>query len=192
MMHLLELLPRGCASLVIVAAALLAFILTRTRFASWSVFASPLLIWLCTGLGQFDERRFFASTSNYPHFIWISCVDLRAVGGLVLLFLAAPIGAAAGKSLRVHRGAFWGLATLGPFATSLVMSSALLLSSVLEILAMPDDSGPEKLQVLRTAVSHSDRIIAAGTFLSVLVCGAVATRLLHRQTRSSNGVESAV
>jgi len=179
MMFVVRDLLRQPASVAIVVLATIVFILARTRFARWSLYASPGLHWFCADAGRFDGQRHLTNKLDATSFVWISSVELRAVGGLAMLLLAAPLGAAAGRLVRAQGGALWGLSALGPAAAGLLTSSVLLVTSFSAILAMPDQAVQEKLETLRSAVGQSDAILASGTVLSIVTCTTLAFGLLR-------------
>jgi hypothetical protein len=177
-------LRHGLASPVglgIVLATILTIIVARTRFARWSIYASPLLIWLFTAGVWFDGQPvgFFGEPPGLRD--WVHCVELRACGGLALALLAAPLGAAVGKLIGVNRGVLLGLAALGPFGTGLFASSALLLTSVAVLRTYPPARAEATLAILRAAILQSDRVLACGTLLSILACVTQAIALLRNR-----------
>jgi hypothetical protein len=182
MSFLLRDLMHEPATLVIVVASTLALVGTRTRFARWVLYASPVLLWLCTAPGQFDGRRHLTSKIDATAWVWISCVELRVLGAIALLLLAAPMGAAAGRLIGRDRGGLWGLALLTPFAGCLLASSTLLLRATRAIAVEQALDEERKLALLHAAIATSERIIAAGTIVSLLVSASLAFQLAaHRE-----------
>jgi hypothetical protein len=168
------------AAFGILAATVLWLVVARTRLARWAVYASPALVWLCTAPGQFDRQRHLTSKLDATVFVWISCVELRALGALALLLLAAPLGATAGRLVGARRGWLGGLAVLAPFAGGLGASSALLLQDVAALAAASELAEGGKLALLRAAIARSDEVVAAGTVLSLLACAVLAALAARR------------
>jgi hypothetical protein len=177
MMYVVRDLLRSPAAIGIAVAAVLAVILARTRFARLAVYATPLLVVLCMEAGRFDGHRHLTTKLDATFFVWIQAVELRAVTGLAVLLVAAPIGAAAAKLLPAHRGVRLGLAALGPCGVGLLASSALVLRAVPEMLALP--VAEDRLGALRTLVVGADAVLAVGTLLSIVVCAGLAIGLLR-------------
>lgn len=180
MTFLLRDLLREPMALAIVAASILAVVVSRTRHAKWIVVASPLLLWLCTAPGQFDGERHLNAKLDATAFVWISCVELRALGSLALLLLAAPIGAAAARLAGVRNGALSGLAVVAPFAVGLLASSMLLLRTAQAIATGQALVEEEKLALLRAAIGSSEQLVATGTVVSLLACVVIAITLVRR------------
>lgn len=82
--------------------------------------------------------------------------------------------------IGARRGGLWGLALLAPFAGCLLASSALLLRATQTIAAEQALDEEGKLALLRTAIASSERIIATGTVLSLLVSASLAFELAAR------------
>jgi hypothetical protein len=180
MSFLLRDLLREPAALGILAGSVLWLVLARTRLASWAVYASPALVWLCTAPGQFDGQRHLNSKFDATVFVWSSCVELRALGAVALLLLAAPLGAAAGRLVGARRGALWGLAVGAPFAGGLGASSARLLRAVAAIAAESALAEEGRVALLRAAIASSDLVVALGAGVSLLVCVALAALAVRR------------
>jgi hypothetical protein len=165
----------------ILVAAVLAVVLARTRLARWVVYATPLLLWFWAEAGRFDGQRHVNQKFDATFFVWISSVELRALGGLAVLLLAAPIGAAVGKLLRARRGSLLGLAALGPCGMGLLASSALTLRAVPLMLDLP--AAEDRLGALRTVIARTDTLLGAGALLSIVMCTVLAFRMLRRERR---------
>ncbi len=167
----------------ILVAAVLAVVLSRTRFARGAIESHPLLVYACAERARFDTDSiaFFGERSDA--WDWLHSAEVRAFAGLVVVLLAAPIGLAAARLIGVRRGALLGLAALGPFGAGLVASSRVLLGLVAAIQAEPQSDLHRRLQLLAAAVEQSDRLVAWGTSLSVLVCAGMAFGLLRQGGR---------
>jgi hypothetical protein len=115
-----------------------------------------VLVAFCVEMGRFDGQRHLTNKIDATSWVWISDVEQRALGACIVLLVAAPLGAAVGRSIGARRGALWGLAALGPFGACMLLSSALLVRSYLAILGAPDADVADKLALLESALSRSD------------------------------------
>jgi len=175
-------LLRSPAGIGIVVAAALLVALTRTRLTRLAVYATPLLVVLCMEAGRFDGHRHLTQKFDATFFVWIEAVELRALSGLAVVLLAAPLGAVAAKLLPARRGALIGLAALGPCGVGLLASSALILRAVPVIVELP--AVEDRLEALRTLVAQADAVLAAGTLLSVVVCASLGIGMLRTDPRT--------
>ena len=176
-----DLLRSPSAEALVVGAAFAA-LMAGTRHAPWAVYVTPLVFWLCTEAGQFDGQRHVNQKFDATFFVWVQSVELRALAGIVLVALAAPIGAAAGRLVPFGRGARLGLAALGPYGACLVASSARILREVPRMLGLP--ARDEKLAALRAVVMQADAILAGVRSPRIAVCSCLTVALLRTNARA--------
>jgi len=177
-------LLRPPSALGIVVGTLLLIITTRSRFARVAVFVSPVFILWCMEVGRFDGQRHVNQMFDATFFVWVQTLALRALAGLALVLLAAPVGAAIDELLSTRRGALLGLATLGPCGMGQLASSVLVLREVPRMLSMP--AVEDKLVALRTVVVEAGAVLGVGALLLTVVSVSLGIGLLHPERRLSS------
>jgi hypothetical protein len=167
----------------ILAATAVSLLLTRTRFATWSILSTLFAYVLSVELACFDGQVHLTEKFDGTFFVWCRAVELRAVGGLAIVSLGAPLGATVARLARAPRGALMGLAAMGPFGLGLLASSIRLQLSMRSIL---DEGTPpaKRLEYLGAAVEQSSWLVSIGTIASVLACGAIFVALTRHRSDS--------
>ena len=84
----------------IVAGTLVSFVLTRTRFAKWSLVAASLVLLASVEVACFDGERHLTKKFDATFFAWGRAVELRAISGAAFVLLGAPLGAVVSKDRK--------------------------------------------------------------------------------------------
>lgn len=152
----------------------------RPRVRVTALAASVVFLGVCVYLGRFDGLRHDNHKFDTTVFVWAGAVWRRALAGLALAALAAPLGLAAGRTVGCPRrlpAIAAGLAALLPAALGLAASSLLLQARVLALRTLPAEA---RVASLVEGIGLSTTLLAVAATASGLVLAALAVAWLRR------------
>jgi hypothetical protein len=161
-------------AIAILVGAATSLALARTRLASVSILSALLVLVLGAELGCFDGNSHdeVGAKVDATIFIWARAVELRALGGLAIIVVAAPAGAAAAKVGRFARGSLMGLAVMCPFGFGMLASSIRLQLALRCLLS--DEFPADRVAYFQAAVAQSSWLLGMGTLASIVGCAGLA------------------